>query len=95
MYKFDLGHTFCYDVVDTFVKVSCIARVQRDRERDKEREREREVVASIHCNRRVWRTEKCKGSLPLYFHCCNLLSYSVFCNLWAAVVFPIVVGFPR
>ena len=55
---------------------------------DRERDRERDRGSCLHCNHRVWRREKCKRSLPLCFHCCIPLTYSVFCSLWTAVVFP-------
>ena len=58
-----------------------------------ERERERERKRSLpHCNRREAKKGR-KRSSSLCSPIVVFLSHSVFCSLWAAVVFPTIVGF--
>ena len=57
------------------------------------RERERGsclLVVTAACGE-----EEDKRSLPLCFLDIVFLSHSAFSSLWAAVVFPTIVGFPR
>ena len=71
MYKYDLGHTLCVVVV-TLCKVSCIARVQR------EREKVRESSLPRSYNRRVWRRRGQEVVASVYPRHCNLLSHIVY-----------------
>ena len=71
-------------------KVSCT-----ERARETYREREREVVASIVQPPPRVVKKKTGGCCLCVFFDSVFLSYSVFYSLWAIVVFPTIVGFPR
>ena len=65
--------------------------------RDRERERERERGRCLLCvTVAVCGEEEDERSLALRFLDCVFLSYSdIVYSLWAVVVFPTIVGFPR